>query len=347
MKRYGNLFEKIISYDNLMKAHACARKGKECWRNMEIDGEIRRVDQVKMVDDNPEYWLDKIQTMLMFRTYKTSEYHIFKICDRGKERDIFDIPYYPDRIIQWAIMLVVEPIFLSKIIPQSFAAMPDRGQHKALVLLHRYMDTDRNGTAYCLKTDVKHFFPNISHDILKVILRGIFKDDDLLWLFDNIIDSIDEGIPIGNYTSQYFGNIYLAAFDHYMKEVVGVKYFLRYMDDVIILAESKERLHTVLAEMRNYLENRLQLTIKENWQIFPTDIRGVDFVGYRSFYGFTLLRRRTKHNLIVAARTIRDKIDRGEELTQHDRCVLGSYEGILMWCDSYRLRLKTISNIGG
>lgn len=345
------MFEQITSTENLTEALNSARKARKkkksgCWRDMELDGKVRHVNQVAVVDKDPAYWIDKIQTALLFHTYTTSDYNVFIICDRGKRREIYDLPYYPDRIIQWAVMRVIEPIFLSKIIPQSFAAMPGRGQHKALWLLQKYMHDDPKGTAYCLKTDIKHFFPSISHDILKDILRGIFKDPDLIWLLDDIIDSVDEGIPIGNYTSQYLGNIYLAGLDHYMKEVVGAKYYLRYMDDIIILDGAKERLRDIFNAMREYVESRLQLTIKENWQIFPTDVRGVDFVGYRSFYGFTLLRRRVKKNFIKAAKEIRGKLDRGEELTTHDKCVLGSYHGILKWCDSYRLKIKHLSQGG-
>lgn len=112
----------------------------------------------------------QIREMLVRGTFTTSKYHIFNIVDRGKEREICDLPYFPDRIVHWAIMQVLEPIFCSHFIAQTYAAIPGKGTHKALQQLHEYMD-DKEGTAYCLKLDVKKFFPHVNGEILKALLR--------------------------------------------------------------------------------------------------------------------------------------------------------------------------------
>jgi hypothetical protein len=106
--------------------------------------------------------------------------------------------------------------------------------------LNKYLK-DIEGTKYCLKIDIKKFFPNINHNILKKLLRRKIKDNDLLWLLDEIIDSIDGdiGVPIGNYLSQYFANFYLAYFDHWLKEEKKVRYVIRYMDDIVCLTSIK------------------------------------------------------------------------------------------------------------
>ncbi len=340
MKRYGNLFERIVDINNIVRAHLNARKGKT------RDKDVRRVDRDVLG------YCTKIRQMLIDKTYTTSEYHLFEIEDSGKRREIAELPYYPDRIIQWAVLQVIEPIFCKHLIPTTYAALPKRGTHAALKKLRQYMTDDPSGTRYCLKLDVKKFFPNIDKTILKSLLRRKFKDKDLLWLLDDIVDSYDKGnpkgIPIGSYTSQYFGNFYLSYFDHWTKEQKRVKYYLRYMDDIVILSGDKEYLHRLRDEIAEYLASNLKLTIKENWQVFPSAVRGIDFVGYRYFGEFTLLRNNTKKRLKKAAKRLRRKTERGKRLNLSDRSTLGSYNGILKWCDSTRLKDKTINLfIGG
>ncbi len=332
MKRYDNLYKTITSLENLSLAHTSARKGKLNY------GEVRFVDKHLLK------CLSNIQADLVNHTFKSSYYRNFYISDRGKKRQVSVLRYYPDRIVHWALMLVVEPILINNFIDTTYAAIPKRGTHAALSKLHKYMK-DKKGTTYCLKLDVKKFFQNINKEILKELFRRKIKCKSTLWLLDEIIDSFDTeskiGIPIGNYTSQYFGNFYLSYFDHWLKNEKHVKYYLRYMDDMIIFSESKEHLHSLFLEIQQYLHEKLKLKIKENWQIFPTAIRGVDFVGYRTFYDFTLLRQRTK-------RRLKKRIKRMLEvktLSENDLCVLASYNGILSHCDSYRLRKQTLDKL--
>ncbi len=339
MKRYGDLFERIVDINNIVRAHLNARKHKT------KDKDVRRVDR-----DVLGYCM-KIRQMLIDKTYTTSEYHIFEIEDNGKRREIVELPYYPDRIIQWAILQVIEPIFCKHLIPTTYAALPKRGTHAALTKLRAYIANDPTGTSECMKADVKKFFPNINKAILKALLRRKFKDKDLLWLLDDIIDSYDKGnpkgIPIGSYMSQYFGNFYLSYFDHWVKEEKRVKYYLRYMDDIVILSDSKEYLHRLRRKIAEYLAVNLDLTVKENWQVFPTCVRGIDFVGYRHFGKYTLLRTSTKKRLKTATKRLRRKINKGKQLTPSDRSTVGSYSGILQWCDSTHLKDKTINTILG
>lgn len=329
MKRYGNLFHRIIDIDNLRLAHINARKGKTHY------------PAVIKVDKNPDKYLFKIQKMLTEQTYYTSKYKIFEIYDRGKKREICDLPYFPDRIVHWAIMQIIEPILLANMIDTTYAALPNKGSHKAYKKLNKYMK-DREGTQYCLKMDIAKFFPNIDKEILKQRFRTKIKCKPTLWLLDEIIDSYKNGVPIGNYTSQYFGNFYLSEFDHWLKEVKGIKYYLRYMDDMVILSDSKEHLHQLRQDIEEYLGSKLKLKLKSNWQVFPTYIRGIDFVGYRSFGDFTLLRNSTKKRLKRAMNLIRKNINKGIEVTYSNKCTIASYSGLLHWCNGFRLNNKTI-----
>ena len=182
---------------------------------------------------------------------------------------------------------------------------------------------------------------------MKAKYRRIFKDDDLLWLLDEIIDSTPGGvgIPIGNYLSQYGGNFYLSSFDHWIKEVKKVKYYFRYMDDIVIFGSNKEELHKLRLDIEEYLRDELKLKIKENWQVFPTYIRGVDFVGYRFFFDYTLLRKSTCKNFKKKMNKIKKKCFSGEQMNYSEWCSINSYKGWLMWCDSYRLSKKYIEPI--
>ena len=332
MKRYGNLYEKICDIDNLRLAHKNARKDKSHYK------------AVQKVDSNPDYYLSQIRDMLVNKTYEVSPYKLRKIMDKGKERELSKLPYFPDRIIQWAILLQIEPIFKKVFTNFTCASLKNRGIHKASQLTDKAMK-DRRETMYCLKIDVNKFYPNIDHEILKSMLRKKFKDKDLLELLDKIIDSMpgEKGLPIGSYLSQYLANFYLAYFDHWLKEIKRVKYIVRYMDDVTVYNESKEFLHALLRDMEDYLKNNLKLTAKDNWQVFPTDVRGVDFVGYRHFYGYKLLRKSTCKNFKRKMLNIKKKIQKGLNITYGEWCSANSYKGWLAWCDGFRLTEKYIT----
>lgn len=325
----------------LKKAHEKAQKGKKHYK------------EVKEMRGYEQYYLKELQDKLKNKTYQTSEYTIEKINDDGKERVIYKLPYFPDRIAQWAIMLVIEPMLKEKLILDTYSAIPNRGIHLGLERLHKAMD-NRKATKYCLKLDIKKYYPSINHNILKQIYRKIFKDPNLLWLLDEIIDStegetgipqenineftIDTGIPIGNYLSQWSGNIYLAYFDHWMKEKMKCKSYFRYMDDIVILHESKKFLHKLKRKMDIYLKDNLRLNIKGNWQVFPTYTRGIDFLGYRSFGDYTLLRKSTAKKFKRKMRRLWDK----DKINFNNYCSINSYLGWLKWCNSYNLTQKYI-----
>ena len=281
MKRFGNIFAKIIDFENLKIAHHNASKGK------------KHYSQVKKVNEFQKLHLLNIRAMLKNRTYKVSKYNVEILNDKGKERELFKLPYYPDRIIQWAIMLQIETILTKNLCYHTCASIKGRGIKRAFRLSKKYTKKHATDCKYCLKFDIKKFYPNIDKGILKALLRTKFKDNDLLWLLDLIIDSYpkETGIPIGSYLSQFLANFYLSKFDHFLKENLRLKYVVRYMDDICIYSNNKAHLHSILAQCRDYLDKNLNLKIKENYQIFPTRIRGVDFVGYRFFGDFILLRK--------------------------------------------------------
>lgn len=330
MKRYGYLYEKIYSMENLELAHHNARKKKTWYK------------EVKMIDENPELYLKQLQNMLINHTYKTSEYITFKKKEHGKERIIYKLPYFPDRICQWAILQVIEPYIMRYFTKNTYSAIPGRGIHGCLKDVINAVQKDVPNCQYCLKIDAKKFYPSIDHKILKSIYRRLFKDKELLWLIDEIIDSTsgDIGIPIGNYLSQYSGNIFLTPFDHWIKEEKHIKYYFRYMDDIVIFSSNKEDLHRLRKDIDVYFKSKLNLTMKENWQVFPTYVRGVDFVGYRTFLNYVLLRKSTCKEMKKKMRYLDHKRITGKSLNYSEWCSFNSYKGWLKPCDSYRLAEK-------
>ena len=322
MKRYTDLYDKIVNIDNLYLADKKARKQKS-----------NRPDIIKF-DKNKDQLLLQLQQSLISGKYKTSEYHTFKIYE-PKEREIFRLPYYPDRIVHHAIMNVMEPIWLSCFINNTYSCIKKRGIHKALKDVKAAMK-DINGTQYCLKLDIRKFYPSINHDILKKLIRRKIKDARLLVLLDEIIDSAN-GVPIGNYLSQFFANFYLSYFDHWIKEELKVKYYFRYADDIVILHHDKQFLKQVLLQMQDYLQTNLKLQIKSNWQIFQTDSRGIDFVGYKIFHTHTLLRKSIKKSFCKKI----SRLNKDDDLESREyKQQICSYLGWLKYCNARNLLSK-------
>lgn len=324
MKRYGNLYDKIISLDNLRLADEKARKGK-----LQSYG-------VRRHDENREQNLIDLHEQLKAGTFKTSQYDVFTIHE-PKEREIYRLPYYPDRIVHHAAMNILEPIWCSIFTADTYSCIKGKGIHAVQRKLSKELRKDPEGTKYCLKIDIKKYYPSIDHDILKQIIRKKIKDVRLLKLLDEIIDSAD-GIPIGNYLSQYFANLYLAYFDHWMKEVKRVKYYYRYADDIVILSDSKQHLHGLLGEIREYMDT-LKLEVKNNYQIFPVADRGIDFVGYVFYHTHTRLRKSIKQSL---ARQVANA-KRHPNQEKHERSI-ASYWGWCKHCDSINLTKKLFKN---
>lgn len=256
-------------------------------------------------DRNRQEENERLSEQLKDLVYETSEYSTFKIYE-PKERLIFRLPYYPDR-----------------------------GIHNVAYDLRAALTEHPNETLYCLKMDVRKFYPSINHDILCEIIKRKVKDASLLVLLIGIIYSAD-GVPIGNYLSQFFANLYLAYFDHWVKEELKCKFYFRYADDIVILSSDKNFLRTVLIAIKMYLKEVLDLRLKPNYQIFPVDDRGIDFVGYRFYHTHVLLRKSIKIRLFRLVKKYQSgKIDR-QELRRR----MQSYFGWLKFCNSKNLLRK-------
>lgn len=314
MKRKGHLYDKICTYNNIDLAELKARKGKS------------KRDYVTKFNRNRDENIQEILNELRNKTFKTSEYSHFIIYE-PKKREISKLPY-KDRVIHHALMNIIEPILKDSFIAQTYSCIKRRGIHRCQKDLKKGL---LSKSKYCLKLDINKFYPSVKNDILKKILRTKFKDKDLLYLLDNIIDS-HIGLPLGSYTSQWFANLYLNKFDHWLKQTKNIKYYYRYCDDIVILGDSKEELHSLRVEIQNYLRENLKLELS-NYQIFPIEKRGIDFVGYKFYHKHILLRDSIKRNFIRMMR--RNKNQKS----------INSYNGWLKHCNSMNLRKKYLITI--
>jgi RNA-directed DNA polymerase len=329
VKRIGHIYENVCDINNIKQAALRASLGK------------RDQKRVRRVLDNLNEAAAEIQRMLSTKTYKPSPYVIKTVRDgaRQKERTIYKPRFYPDQTIHWALMLQLEPVIMRGMYRYSCGSVPGRGTSDGQNTLRNWLDTDRRGTKYCLKMDVSKFYPSVDNEILKQMFRRKIKDEDCLWLIDTIIDSA-QGLPIGNYTSQWFANFYLEGLDRFIKQELGVRYYIRYVDDLVLLGPNKKKLHAARRAIANYLSG-IGLQLKGNWQVFRVDDRGIDFLGLRFFRTHTILRKR---NALRIRRRMR-KIARKGHLSYRDACAVISYWGWIKRSNSYGFYHKYVKPV--
>jgi hypothetical protein len=324
MRRHNKLFEKITSIENLRLAFKNARKGKN------------RQHAVKEFCIDTEAKLLAIRETLINKTYRSSPYRIKQIYI-PKTRDIYIVPFSPDRVIHHAIMNVLEPIWEKLFIYDSYACIKNKGLHKGS---KRTMDFVRHNR-YCLKCDISKFYPSMKHDVLYKIIQRKIKCKDTLSLLKSIIYSVPDGqnVPIGNYTSQWFGNVYLNELDMRAKHVYKIKHYVRYCDDFLLFSNDKKRLRELATDLKVYLAEELGLKMSK-CELFPVS-QGVDFLGYRHFPKYVLLRKSTAVRIKRRLRMLPVLFKAGRITLEQFRSSIASSLGWMMWANTHHLSLKT------
>ena len=330
LKRHGNLWNKITDYDNLYIAYVAASKGKH-----------KRAAVIEF-EKNVEENLKKIQTLLVSGQYTTSQY-TNKTIYIPKERTIYKLPFAPDRIVQHALLQILIPIWDKMMIHDSYSCRKGKGIHKASKKVSKYVKQYK----YCLKTDISKFYPSINHDTLLFIIKKKIKCKHTLILIEDIIRSFpgDCNIPIGNYTSQWFGNLYLNELDQYIKQMFRVKPYIRYSDDIVIFSNCKRHLKTIKDSIESFLCG-IKLKFSK-WCIIPVAV-GVDFVGYKHYFDAILLRRSTCQRVI--RRLVLFKIQSHNKFFNYTKCAgsLCSSIGWLSWATHInKYILKLINDLIG
>ncbi|MDI3480773.1 MAG: RNA-directed polymerase [Tepidanaerobacteraceae bacterium] len=305
----------------------------------------RYQDEVLKFSFDLESNLIEIQNELIYKTYKTGRYRYFWVND-PKKRLVAALPF-KDRVVQHALCNVVEPLFEKRFIYDSYACRVGRGTHAGASRAQKFLRKTKRkwGRVYCLKADISRYFPSINHSVLKAIIRKRIACPDTLWLIEEIIDSggdesdSPKGLPIGNLTSQLWANVYLDQLDHFVKEVLREKYYVRYMDDFIILGRSKRHLWKVKREIERFLADKLDLKLNRKTNIFPIS-QGVDFLGYRIWPTHRLIRKSSIRRIKSKLKAFRRKYREGKISLEKIKATIQSWLGHVKHADSFNLRKK-------
>lgn len=279
MKRKGNIFAQIISFENLCAAAYRAFRGKKL--NSSVSPFVFNLEKEVIA----------LHEELTRKTYRPLPYGIFEIRE-PKVRQICS-SHFRDRVVHHAICNALEPLIEKKLIFDTYACRIGKGNHAAVIRAKGFARKN----LFFLKCDISKYFPSIDHAILKEHLARLLKDRELLDLLYLIIDHQvpnnegGKGLPIGNLTSQYFANLYLSPLDHHLKDYLRTKYYIRYMDDFLIFEKDKEPLWQILEEIRVYLQLKLRLNLKEKVTKIAPVSEGVPFLGFRIFDNLVRLQR--------------------------------------------------------
>ncbi len=286
-KTIKRCFYDRLTFKNMLEAHVRASRGK------------RHKKELILFEMDLESNLIRIMNDIQNKTYKVGEYREFKVYE-PKERIIKSLPYRDRVVHQWYVEEFIKPYFYKRFISDTYACLDGRGTHKAVLAVQKYMRIMKNkyGDYYVLKCDIKKYFYSIDKKILMNILSSRIKDQELLNFTRILLDDGSlVGIPIGNYTSQYYANIYLNELDHFVKENLRVKYYVRYMDDFIFLVETKEEAIKILEHVSLFLRDNLKLELNSKSSYFKNK-KGINFCGYRIFETHILLRKRFKKKTV-------------------------------------------------
>ncbi|MBP3597395.1 MAG: RNA-dependent DNA polymerase [Clostridia bacterium] len=301
-KTIRNEFDKNLTYEKLAEAHKLSQRGKTCKK------------EVILFNLKKEEYLKWLYNELKNGTYKHGGYRIFYVTV-PKRRKV-EVSRYIDRIVhRWLVDNFLKKYFINSFIYNSYACIKNKGMHTAVLDLQKAMKHCKRvwGDYYILKMDVAKFFQNIDRQILMNIVKKKIRDEKLLNLITKIVYSSEgeKGLPIGNYTSQTFANIYLNEVDQFIKHKLKCKYYFRYMDDSVILVKDKAEAIQCLKDIEYFLNTKLELVLNSKTQILK-DKQGVNFCGYKVNENRLKIRDRGKRNLKLKLQKLEKSIKRRE-----------------------------------
>ena len=348
MKSYKNLYSKICSIQNLELAFKKAKKGKSS------------LFYIKDFLKNKDLELQRLKSELESKEYLPR--HLEKFIIRDPKTRVIHSSHFRDRIVHHALVNLIEPIFEKTFIYDSYANRKGKGTLKAIKRFDEFKRIiSQNGRTpksakeesmvlgYIFKADIKHYFDSVNHQILLKIIKRKINDKNTLFLIEKILNNFntkikEKGMPLGNLTSQFFANVYLNELDYFIKHKLKAKYYIRYVDDFVILHSNKELLEEYKTKIGYYLKN-LDLELHpEKSKIFPLH-KGVSFLGYRIFYYHKLLRKRNLTQFKRKFESLKQDFEQG--LIDHET-FLGSIEGWLgyaRWANTYKFRRQIIKEV--
>lgn len=326
MKRYGHIIEEIITDSNMSASFNYVMRGTD--RKRSRAGRWMLSHREEVIAD--------LQRRIGDGSYRISGYSTFRINERGKEREIQSIPL-ADRVALHAVMGVVERYLRRRFISDSAASIKGRGTHYLHERMRADMRRDPEGTRYVYKCDVRKFYQSVSQEAMTAALRRVFKDRKLLGILDGCVTMLPEGISIGLRSSQALGNLLLDVhLDHVIKDVMGVRHYRRYCDDIVVQSGDWEEL-TRVREVIHGQAARAGLEIKPDEQMYRIDDRPIDFLGYLTYGdGNVRLRRHIKQRFAKRWKRVRSRRRRVE--------LIGAFYGMAKHARARHL-FKTITGI--
>ena len=329
-KTIRNKYYQNLSYEKLMEAHNKSKKGKG----------LRK--EIILFNLKKEEYIMWLYEELKNKTYIHGGYTKFFV----KEPKIRKIEKsrYIDRIVhRWVVDNFLEPAFVAQFIPTSYACLKGRGMHRAALYIQNTMKHCKRkwGDYYILKMDIAKYFDNINKNILLKILERKIKDEDLMWLIKRILFAQlrEKGLEIGNYTSQMFANIYLNEVDQYIKHKLKIKYYCRYLDDSIILVETKQEAKQALEKIKTFLKENLELELNKKTQIFKSK-QGVNFCGYKINEYRLKIRDKGKRKLKKKIKYLKYEIRNGKMTSKEAKRYLAGHLGYIKYANVNNLQNK-------
>lgn len=363
MKSIKNVKEKITDFENLMQAYKMARKNKR------YRGEVLKFSL------NLEENLHKIQQELQNQTYKGGHYNEKIIRDPVERLIMWQA--FRHRVVQWAAYRVINPEFVRGYIKDSYACIEGRGADAAAERLFEFLQKGRRleqmspgRKFYFLKIDTSKFFYRIDHEIaMNLIGRKVNFDPWTMWLFDIFINSkhaafglppgksasevrpeerlYDKGLAVGNLINQMMANVTQNEVDKFCKRVIGIKYYVRYMDDIVIVGDSKPQLHAWREQIETFMRERLKLDLNPKKTFIRPINLGIEFCQYKIFPTHKKLKKSTALRMKRRLKFIQEKYAAGEITLDRANKTVQSYIGMMSHCNSYLLRRKIFGDPEG
>lgn len=314
MKRYGNIYERVTNLTNIEMAFYESLNNSKKRKRKDIQYKLENIDVFAKKIQNNFHISGKYTTKIMNDK------------NTGKVRELLVPRYFPDQIIHHALTRQTLPYINKKIMHECCCSIKGRGTLYGSMLVRKALKN--KGVKYYAQFDIKKYFPNVNQDILVKQLENIFKDKQIIDLYKEIIYSVPNGIPLGNYTSQSLSNLYLTPLDRYIKQTLRIKYYVRYADDFVIIGKNKRELNKAIPLITIFLKNELKLEIHENVKVYSIYERPIDFCGYKHYKEFTTIRKRNW-------KKTRRMLLRETNLTRAKR--LMAYLGYIIHSSSYNI----------
>jgi retron-type reverse transcriptase len=329
MKRIGNLYATITTFENLLIAHKKARKGtKSNQENMAFGFHLEKE-------------LFRLQNELITQTYKPSGYQHFIIND-SKRRKI-SVATFRDRVIHHALINVLNPIYEKRFYAHSYATRKNKGTHKAILQGQHYLRLNQ----WYYKADIAKFFDSIDHQTLLSIIQRKIKDPKVIWLIRQIVYSGGEkgkGLPIGNLTSQFFANVYLNELDTFIKSELQVKHYIRYMDDFVLFSDDKDQLKYWRKRITTFLLETLQLKINPPHSFLNNVHHGLRFLGANIYRNTIRIKKSTLKRVLAHIKEREEEYETGKIDEPTFKAAMNSLWAFLAYFDTFQLRKKWLSS---